>query len=319
MNKEPLGLYFLRLFLMTGLLILVGMVYWSSLLVEERVNAIYQDVSALKKSISNFKPAVHQDAFVNPGKAAERHVGDDAYPNLLVEDYFYTKTLPEMLGKNFSPKGIFQEATVGRPINLHPFNNWAEVSGWHGQCSVTLAQLAFGFYDRWVPCMATKIEARPRQDYDSPEAVEYWVHLRSDVYWQPIKPQFFSGDIALAPIFQEKHPVTAYDFAFYYHALMNPHVEEAGAIAARSLYEDIESITAIDPQTLVVRWKVHEVTDSSGKKSYKIKYVAESLTAGLSPLPSHVFQRFADGSNILEPETPLEAYQTNPVWAQNFS
>lgn len=328
MNREPMGLYLLRLSMSVLLILLVGMLYWSSLLMEERLKGISQDITDIKNNLSELQSSGTLAAKVSsdgskPASSSQENKKrpnmDESLPDLLTEDSFYTKTLPALLGKGFIPKGTFHAATIGRPNNLHPFSNWAQVSGWQDQCSVELAQLAFGRYDTFVPNMAIKIEARQLKGYTDPDAVEFWVHLRDDVYWQPLKPQFFSDTFKLAPVFLQKHQVTAYDFAFYFDALSNPQVEEPGAVALRTYYDDIESIRVIDPLTLVVRWKVHSVVDSAGKETHKIKFQAMNLTGGLKPLPRFVFQYFPDGSKILEDDSAPDSYRKNAIWAQNFA
>lgn len=323
MSKEPLGLYFLRLFISCLLVIGLGMLYWSSLLVEERLREISQEISELKNDITSlpdrsYASASTEDSLNGVLKPKKRAHIDESLPNLLSEDPFYIKTLPEILGKGFVASGTFRNAVIGRPDNLHPFSNWSQVSSWQDRCSVSLAQLAFGRYDSFAPEMAIKIEARPLEGYQDPDAVEFWIHLRDDIFWQPLKPLFFSDTFSLAPLFLKKHQVTAEDFVFYFNALSNPHVEEPGAVALRTYYDDVESIRAVDPLTLVVRWKVHAVS-SLGEKTYKIKYQALNLTGGLKPLPRFVFQHFSDGSKIIDDKETSDVYRTSAIWAQNFS
>lgn len=326
MNREPIALYLFRLLMSVMLLTFIGMLYWSSLLIEERLNALFNEVSALKKNLAEWQrneSAAERSAIDPPLRlngSKKLSLIDADLPNLLTEDPFYATTLPGLLGKDFSPKGYFQETSLGRPHNLHPFSNWSQVSAWNNDCSMSLAKLAFGKYDEFCPEMALKIEARQRKDYSSPHALEFWIHLRDDIFWQPLKLEFFTENIQLAQTYLEKQRVTAEDFLFYYNALMNPHVEEAGAVALRTYYNDIESVEVIDHQTLVVRWKVHPFTDpSTGNTIETIKYAAFQLTAGLKPLPRHVFQYYADGSKILDEEVSPTTYRTNSIWAQNFS
>lgn len=322
MNREPISLYLLRLLMSFSLLILLGMLYWSSLINEERLQQINSSLAELKKSLMHLKPG-HQalsgsSSLAETDSSRKRLHINPKLPNLLEEDPFYTKTLPRLLGKDFVPKGIFQDATVGRPNNLHPFSNWSQVSDWQGQCLVSIARPAFGKFEQFTPDMAIKIEARPLPEYSDPDAVEYWVHLREDIFWAPLLPEYFSEQMNLAPIFQQRHRVTASDFVFYFNALSNSHVEEPGAVALRTYYDDLESMRAIDDDTLVVRWKVHSFVDESGQKNYKIKFQAKALTCSLQPLPCFVFQRFADGSKIIEDDRDPGIYRRSSVWAQNF-
>ncbi len=50
-----------------------------------------------------------------------------------------------------------------------------------------------------------------------------------------------------------------------------------------------------------------------------VKYVAKSLTGGLTPLPRFVYQYLPDGSKIVEDDNAPNFYKTDSVWAQQFS
>lgn len=327
MKREFPIFYILRLSMSLLLPIVAGMIYWSSLLIEERLREISRSIDELKEDFATFRSS-NAKAFqtsdeasgssLSDNKIARPHM-DQNLPNLLSDDPFYAKTLPELLGKGFVPQGTFQAATIGRPNNLHPFSNWSQVSGWQDQCGISLAQPAFGRYDIFSPDMAIKIEARQIEGYTDPDAVEFRVHLRDDVFWQPLRPEWFSDTFTLAPMFMKKHRVTAEDFAFYFDALTNPQVEEAGAVALRTYYDGIESVKVIDPMTLDVRWKVHTFRDAENKERHKINFQAFNLTAGLKPLPRFVFQYFSDGSKILEEDSSPDSYRTSAIWAQNFA
>ena len=223
--------------------------------------------------------------------------------------------MPKLLGANFKPHGIRKEATVGKPDNLHPFNNWSEVATWNSLCTVALTAQQIGIYETFTPEMASSMELR-----QSPEGYpEYWLTLRKDVFWKPLNPNFFPSEVTLAPIFLQTHQVTARDFKFYYDALMNPHVESSQAVAMRLYYDDIEEMRVIDDFTLVVSWKTKKFMDAEGQLIQKMKYMAKFLTGSLRPLPCFVFQRFADGTKIIDEGKDTDVYRTNPVWAQNFS
>ncbi len=56
-------------------------------------------------------------------------------------------------------------------------------------CTGAVATLEFGKYETLAPEFAFKLEARPRSDL--PEVSEYWVHLREDLYWQPLNAAHF--------------------------------------------------------------------------------------------------------------------------------
>ena len=325
MNKEPLALYLFRLFLLLGVFALLGLLYWSSNLLEHQMKQINQKMDQIGAIVKTQTTSSERPEIVLPRKISSiseisalhnrPHV-DPKLPNLLQEDPFYSETLPKILGKDFQPSGIFQNNQLGRPVNLNPFSGWAYISAWNSQCTVTLAKLKFGIFETFAPDMAIKIEERVNE---KTQEVEFWVHLRDNVFWSPLEQQFFSEKMTLAPHFFEKHPVTAEDFKFYFDVLMNSYVQESGAVALRNYFSDIQEIQVLDPLTLVVRWKNLEVSQKDGGIFYKPKYVAKQLTGGLRPLPRWVYQYFPDGSKIIEEDTPYDTYRTNSVWAQNFN
>ncbi len=312
MKKESVVLYIIRL----AILCFMAMLYWSSVLVEEQLHEIKDSLQELHTEIS-FIHAVPVDS-VNDVPAAQTKSAskqDNAYPNLLTPDPFYDTTLPKMLGEGFKAHGIRRTATVGVPANLHPFSNWSNVSSWVGQCSVSVSTRHFGIYETMAPDMALKMEER-KDDQGRPE---YWIHLRDNVFWQPLEPDFFPEDIKLAPHFRKKHQVTSEDFKFYFDAIMNPWVQQPGAVSLRNYLGDIEEFRVIDKLTFVVRWKIDEVTTSDGKVENKVKYAAKQWTGGLTPLASFVYKYFADGTQIVTDDKDPETYRKSSAWAQNFN
>lgn len=163
--------------------------------------------------------------------------------------------------------------------------------------------------------MAIKIEARPRED----GTPEYWVFLRDNVFWQPLNERLFENKVNLAPQFTKKHKVTAADYKFYFDVMMNPFVQESGAVALRNYLGDISEIEIKDDLTFVVRWNAHLIKDDEGKTVAKIKYMAKAMTGELKPLPTFVYQYFPDGTKIIEDDSDPKTYRTNSVWAQNFA
>ncbi len=336
MNKEPIGLYVFRILLALGLFAFMCMLYWSSLLVEDHLRNVGRELVVLKnemftlstetrkiredveRALTRNKKILQESFAEDPSsdsKLQSRPHIDPNLPNLLKRDPFFAETLPNLLGENFKPLGTFQEATVGKPDDLHPFNNWSHINTWKSMCSVSLARSEFGKYETYAPNMAIKIEERKRKDADVPE---FWIHLRENVYWQPLNERMFSGKIKLAPQFLTKQKVTAHDYKFYLDAVMNPHVQKPGAVALRNYIGDIEQIEVIDDLTLVVRWKVHQI-EEDGKEIPKIRYIAKLWSGALTPLPGFVYKYFSDGSKIIEDDSDPETYRTNSVWAQNFS
>jgi peptide/nickel transport system substrate-binding protein len=263
-----------------GALSLLALLYYSNQLIEQDLKALRGEVAALKLQ----------------GRVVQRPVRKIEGPNLLEENRFDVAAL---LPDGFVPHGRIRTAQIGRPNHYHPLSNWYEVSqAWH-MVVPGLSGLEPGRYDRHTPELALKIEQK---------GGEFIVHLRDGVYWQPLEPRFLPG-VEMAPQFLQRHPVTAHDFKFYVDAIMNPHVEESGAGALRQLMYDLEEVRVIDDLTFAVRWRVHPETG-------KPRFQAKNMTLALRPLPSWLYQNFADGTPMVD---DLEQCRHNSIWAQNFS
>lgn len=336
MNKEPIGLYIFRFVLGFGLFAFMAMLYWSSLVLEEQVHEIQSNLAEIKNDLfiiqgnmestksevlrvlleSSPEVIPHERGDSREKKNSTSHSQmDSTLPNLLQEDKFYTDTLPKLLGANFKPHGILQHATIGKPANLHPFSNWQNVSSWHEQCGVTVARLQFGKYETFAPNMAKKVEMRHRS---SDGAIEYWIFLRDNVFWQPLTLEMFSEPVNMAAHFLRKHKVTAHDFKFYVDAIMNPYVQESGAVSMRTFLSDLEELTVVDDLTFIARWKTKNIDNGDGNPEPMAKYVSKQITGGLRPLASFVYKYFPNGKKIVEDDNDPATYRTNSVWAQNF-
>lgn len=350
MNKEPVGLYIFRFVLGFGLFGFMCMLYWSSTLVENSLLSLRSEMSQLKNELFSLRTENEKiradllqailkengqlreiflhgaicaekaaDLTLHPSlknQKAEEALTDSGFPNLLTEDPFYRDVLPKLLGKDFVPRGVQHTAIVGRPDNLHPFSNWSHISAWHDRCSVAAAKSEFGKYETFAQDMAKRIEERINPETGIPE---FWVFLREDVFWQPLKQEFVPPDTPLAPQFLRKNQVTAHDFKFFYDAMMNPYVQEPGAVALRTYYESLLEIEIVDTFTFIARWKTKEIVGDNGKAVPKMRYIAKQMTGGLRPLAAFVYQYFANGKKIIEDDREPNAYRTNSVWAQNFS
>jgi peptide/nickel transport system substrate-binding protein len=331
MNKEPIGLYIFRFVLGLGLFAFMAMLYWSSALMENQLRFLRSDILQVKNDIFSLRgetEKIRTDVLKTllehrPGPTPQNKENPKSQDiskksngaNLLKPDPFYETTLPKLLGPDFIAHGIRKEATIGKPEHLHPFSQWAQVSAWQSLCSVSLATQEVGKYETMSPQAAERIELR-MNEAGKPE---YWVFLRNDIFWEPLQQSHFAEGVILAPSFLRRHPVTAHDFKFYHDAIMNPHVEEGQAVALRTYLKDIEEISVIDDQTLVVRWKVEDVKGENGTIEPRMKYLSKSWTGALQPLASFVYQYFSDGTKIIEDDAQPDAYRTNSIWAQNFT
>lgn len=291
-----------------GFIALLAMLYWSSSLQEEDLKALRQEMKLLRAEMNRIGQLARSSQREMPTYTANKD-----YPNLFEEDTYFTQILPALVGSSFTPQGFLRQATIGRPENLHPFNGFRDVSNLYQCCTVKVGGMKFGKYETLTSDMALRLEARPRTD--QPDLNEYWVHLRRDVYWQPLDPTHFPDSLELSPHFFEKHPVTAHDFKFFYDAVMNPYVSEAKAASLRTYYHDIEDFIVVDDYTFIVRWK--PLTTPSEEK--RVKYTSLNLTCSLQPLPCFVYQHFADGMKIIEDDEGPDTYRTHSIWAQNFA
>lgn len=350
MNKEPIGLYIFRFVLGFGLFAFMCMLYWSSTIIEGHLQSLRSDISQINNDLLSLKAEnekIRSDVLLainkgddrlielfcrsglcaskaadlntinlNDNKTTESQIAStDKYPNLLNEDPFFLKTLPKLLGKDFVPRWTQHTAVVGKPDNLHPFTNWSQVATWQDRCGVAAAKSEFGKYETFAQDMALRIEERINENTKAPE---FWVFLRDNVFWQPLQQSFFPSDAILAPQFLRKSKVTAEDYKFFYDAMMNPYVQEPGAVSLRTYYAALQEIEVVDPLTFIVRWKTDLVKEEDGKEVPKIKYMAKQMTGGLRPLASFVYKYFIDGKKIVD-DTDKNTYRTNSVWAQNFA
>lgn len=314
MRKEPLFFPIARFLLLLSLVGVLILLYWSSLLIEGDLKALKQQIQNLKgEALSLTAGDSAPKREVVHSKEPRPHIREDL-PNLLQNDPFYEKTLPKLLGDSFNPSGIRQEASTGKPDNLHPLSNWAQVADWQQRCSISVSRNKFGFFEAYCPYAAFKVEERIIEG-----GVEYWVHLRDDIVWQPLQKHFFEGRIDLASHFLKKHPVTAHDFKFQYDVIVNPFITESKAVALRQYFEDIEEFRVIDDFTFAVRWKAHPVELADGSKVFRPKYLAKSITLGFSPLARFVYQYYPDGKKIVEDDADSKTYQRNSSFAQQFT
>lgn len=333
MHRESIAFHIFRILFKGLFLSFIGIIYWSSLLLEKDMKALKKDISFIKERISrigtdisgekisakNILPEGENALAIsrkyplqeNDSSPKKRHRLRKDLPNLLNEDKFYTKTLPETLGESFSPQGSLRMASIGRPENLHPFNGFKSVSSMVNLCSASVANMEFGKFETMAQGIAFKIEERPSPKRDS---TEYWIHLRDNVYWHPLEQKHFPEEVILSPHFLKKHKVVSQDFKFYLDALMNSNVQLPGAVSLRNYLGDIEELTIVDDLTFIVRWKTQERNEEK-----KIKYNAKRLTGELQPLARFIYQYFPDGNKIIEDDKDPNVYRQNSIWAQNFS
>lgn len=345
MNREPIALYLFRFVSGFALLAFMALLYFSSVLLEEDMREVKQQLQQLRGDLYSGRQqfdALRGDLLQallsgrreageaqSPGQATPPLPGaaagqkaslalleDSRYPNLFEEDPFYTTTLPSLLPSGFYPSGTFHSNALSKPENLHPFAGWFDAASWRSLCMGRIAKAKFGFYDILTADLALKMEERVNPKSGFPE---FWVFLRDGVYWAPLEQRFFGSGLQLAPQFLEKHKVTARDFKFFIDALLNPHVQETGAVALRTYLGEIEEVELIDELTFVIRWRGHRQVAENGSVQFQLPYAAK-LQTGLmiEPLPCFVYQYFADGTPIVEGDDP-NLYRTSSIWAQSFA
>ncbi len=316
-KNGPLS-FLLRIFTWSIVCALLAMLYWSSQIQEQRLAVINKQLKLLQKELKN-RAKVESPPF----PAIKKHLNSSKRPhidpklkNLLEEDPFFTQTMPKLVGSNYVPSGTFRLATIGTPQNLHPFSQWQQVSEWTGYCEGSVASQKFGFYERMAQDFAIKMEERKT---DRPDRVAFWVHLRKDLVWQPLEQRHFPEDVALAPHFLRKTPVTAHDFEFFWDALANTHVDVPDAVTLRFLLRDIDKVEVIDDYTFVVTCKLSTHLDEKGKPVLSLPYAAPFYVSQLRPLACFVYKYNADGTKICPEDETIGFYRASSTWAQSFS
>lgn len=314
MRKDSFIFSLFRILLLCLLVWLMGMLYWSSLLVEKDLIKINKELREIRKDLAG-RPssslAIEKKAEI---AAVSRPHIDPKLENLLEEDPFYKTTLPEMLGPDFKPSGIRREALYSKPENLHPFGTFYEAAKWNGACNVSVASNRFGFFEQFTPGAAIKVEER-RDD----NGIEYWIHLREGMVWQPLEQEWFPSSIKIDDHFLKKHPLTARDFKLYFDVLMNPFVTSSAAIQAREVFEDVLEVRVLDDLTFVVRWKVHPILLEDGTTALRPKYLAKGLTLSLGPLAGFLYLYYPDGKKIVEDDSKPGTYRLNSTFAQTMT
>ncbi|ANH78399.1 ABC transporter substrate-binding protein [Candidatus Chlamydia sanziniae] len=313
--------------ILAGSLILL---YWSSNLLEKDVKSIKSNVRDVQDDIREISRLIKQQSSqtlnLSPNPAIVSSIacnktlsmvyGDSTYRNLLSPDPYMQQSLPDLLGVNFTSKGVLRTAHVGKPDNLNPFNGFDYVIKFYELCVPALANPHVGKYEEFSPGLAVKIEEHATVDGSGDK--EFHVYLRPHVFWSPINPGFFPKHVQLDKKFLQPHPVTAHDFKFYYDVVMNPYVATMGAVALRSYFEDIISFTIENDLKFVVRWKAHTIVNDEGQEERRVLYSAFSNTLCLRPLPCFVYQYFANGEKIIDDAHDSDIYRKDSVWAQNF-
>lgn len=299
--------------------VLLGLLYWSSEIQEERLAVINRQLELLQKELKSSHSAESPDAFPavkKHRKVQKRPHIDPKCKNLLEEDPFFTETMPKLLGPNFVPRGTFRLAAIGTPQNLHPFSQWLQVSEWTGYCEGSVAAQKFGFYERMAQDFAIKMEQRKT---DRPDRISFWVHLRDDLMWQPLEQRHFPSDIELDPHFLHKTAVTAHDFKFFWDALSNTYVDVPDAVTLRFLMRDIDKLEVIDDQTFVVTCKLTSHLNDKDKTVLSLPYAVPFYVSQLRPLARFVYQYNPDGTKICPDDSGPDFYRTSSTWAQSFS
>lgn len=305
------------------------LLYWSSDLLEKDVKSVKKSIQHVQEDIRELARLVKQislqatvaspaaPSYVSEDELRAALCGDFQYPNLLSLDPYRQQTLPGLLSTDFSPKGELRTAHVGKPENLSPFNGFDYIVNLYEHCIPSLANAHIGKYEVFCPGLALKIEEHDVEDGSGDK--EFHIYLRPQVYWHGIDASLFPKHVQLAESFSKPHPLTAHDFKFYYDAVMNPYLAEMRAVALRSYFEDIVSVSVEDDLKFVVRWRARTVINEKGEEEKKVLYSAFFNTLSLQPLPCFVYQYFANGEKIIQDSQDPDIYRKDSVWAQNFS
>lgn len=124
---------------------------------------------------------------------------------------------------------------------------------------------------------------------------EYTFYLKKGVKWHPVPNVDLNGKFAWL---KGEHEVTAQDFVFTLDMILNPQVESG---PTKNFYADLEKYEAVDPYTLVLRWK-------------KKIYTSKAASLGLFALPEFLFAYDQDGKRFPK-ET--QGLRFNQHWYNN--
>ena len=306
--------------------IVLGLIYWSQVVQEERFEAIEESLKQIKEQLHGIQNLPSQikemqseslrSNTVNLASSSHSSYIDDSLPNLLVLDPYFNKTLPDLLGPNFKPHGTLRMAIMANDANFHPFSQWAHINEFFGYCQGGVANHQFGMNEILAQDFAIKVEERP---CDLQDRATIWVHLRDNLFWQPLQQGHFPSDVKLAPHFLKKTKLTAYDFQFWWQALSNPYVDEPAAVILRQLMQDIEKIEVVDDLTFIVFAKKLPYTDSHGNTTMTFPYALYQHIGSLRPLARFVYQYLPDGTKICSDDSDPDFYAKSALWAQNFA
>jgi ABC-type transport system substrate-binding protein len=124
---------------------------------------------------------------------------------------------------------------------------------------------------------------------------EYTFYLKKGVKWHPVPGVDLNGKFAWL---KGDHEVTAQDFVFTLDMILNPQVESG---PTKNYYSDLEKYEAVDPYTLVLRWK-------------KKIYTSKAFSLGLGALPEFLYAYDQDGKRFPK-ET--QGLRFNQHWYNN--
>jgi peptide/nickel transport system substrate-binding protein len=307
----------IRVILSLVIVFLLFMLYWSQVLQEERLRNIDNSLRKLKSEIGTLKNKVHargEARELSSGKNIRPYI-DQTLPDLLGDDDYFDHVLPHLIKNKRLPCGTLRLATYGKEKDLHPFSNDAQRREWIDYCVPSLGRYAFGRTDKFVHDLALKIELRQG---DKEDEACFWVHLREGLMWQPLDPAHFPEGICLSSHFMKPYPLSAYDFEFYVQAFKNPHVDLPGAVATRSVLQNLDRIEVVDDLTFKVFYKKILVQEEGKGPVYKLPYAARQQVLSLTPFPCFVFKYSVDGKKFIEDDADRSIYQKSSYFAQQF-
>lgn len=259
MNENP-ALAIVKLLVLAGLAFAVSLSFCQGLRVEDKSEALRQEVGQLRNDVQRLATQVGEGgvAVRAPAASAASAASADSdappawvtgrarelwgrYPNYLSPDP-EPVAIPSLATPGIDPNGRLTTWFMSAVSGLNPITKSDGLLRVRimERCLESVVNRHVKNPDKYAPGLAVRVE-------HDPEYLEYTVWLRPGVKWHT--PQV---DLDRYPHLKGAHEVTAQDFAFTLGLILN---KETDAGSLRSYYSECSGIEVIDDHCYVMRWK----------------------------------------------------------------